>query len=59
MTDERRIVDLIADRLEHGRKQYGDLDLARDKRDWNQEALEEALDLAVYLAIALIKRRAS
>lgn len=57
MTDEQHILHLISDRLEHGRKQYGDLDLAADKRDWNQEALEEALDLAVYLACALIKRR--
>ena len=53
--EEAGVVQLVADRLEHGRKLYGDLHLNTDKRDLLQEALEEALDLSVYLASKIIQ----
>jgi hypothetical protein len=49
--DELRVLDRIAARLQVGRRQYGELHIARDGRDWTEEALQEALDLSVYLAI--------
>lgn len=50
MSDEDRIVELIRERLVRGEREYGSLDLAHDGRSWALEALEEALDLSVYLA---------
>lgn len=50
--DELRVLALIASRLRMGKSQYGDLDLARDGRDFRKEACEEFLDATVYLAIA-------
>jgi len=41
------IKTLIAERMEKGRKAY----------DWLQEALEEALDLSIYLSAKLIELR--
>jgi hypothetical protein len=49
--DELRVLDRIAARLQVGQKQYGELRLDTDTRDWTEEALQEALDLSVYLAI--------
>jgi hypothetical protein len=49
--DELRVLDRIAARLQIGQRQYGELDIATDARDWTEEALQEALDLSVYLAI--------
>jgi hypothetical protein len=51
--DEVRVLTRIAERLVMGRKQYGELDIASDGRDWNEEARQEVLDLAVYAAIKL------
>jgi hypothetical protein len=42
----------IATRLWAGQCRYGPFDLARDRRNFQREALEEACDLAVYLAAA-------
>lgn len=49
--DELRVLDRIAQRLQLGQRQYGELHIATDGRDWVEEATQEALDLAVYLAI--------
>lgn len=54
--DELRVLVTLARRLAMGREQYGELRIDRDRRDWTKEASEEALDLSVYLAIALLKR---
>ena len=53
--DELRLLTLIAERLVTGRKTYGALDIAADKRDWAHEALEEAADGLVYVAAELIR----
>lgn len=45
-----RIVERVVSRLELGRAQYGDLNLATDPRDWRAEAAEEAVDGLVYTA---------
>lgn len=47
------ILERIAERLVMGRKQYGDLNLATDRRDFRKEAIAEALDMSVYLASLL------
>lgn len=54
-TDEFRVLEAIAARLRLGRDVYGALDVDGDPRDWLREASEEALDLAVYLAAALLR----
>jgi hypothetical protein len=56
-TDELAVLAVIAERLRLGQRQYGALDAVHDRRDWTHEALEEALDLAVYLAAALLRTR--
>lgn len=48
--DERAVMTRIGRRLVVGRARYGMLDLALDERRMDREALDEALDLAVYLA---------
>tara|TARA_R100000900_G_scaffold91662_1_gene71370 strand:- start:152 stop:532 length:381 start_codon:yes stop_codon:yes gene_type:complete len=45
----------IKARIELGAKKYGRTIYVDDKRDFLQEALEEALDMSVYLAGELIK----
>ena len=50
-----RILDLIGKRLEKGKKRYNKENISSDGRDFVQEALEEALDCAVYLAAHLIE----
>tara|TARA_B100001939_G_scaffold343153_1_gene355416 strand:- start:618 stop:971 length:354 start_codon:yes stop_codon:yes gene_type:complete len=45
----------IKARIELGAKKYGQTIYVDDKRDFLQEALEEALDMSVYLAGELIK----
>ena len=50
-----RILDLIGKRLAKGKKRYGKENISSDGRDFVQEALEEALDCAVYLAALLIE----
>jgi hypothetical protein len=55
--DEVAVLELIAERLLQGRRRYGDLHLATDRRDFGREALEEAADLAVYAAAALLRTK--
>ena len=45
----------IKERIDLGAKKYGRTIFVDDKRDFLQEALEEALDMSVYLAGELIK----
>ena len=49
------IIDLIMDRMEKGRATYGHGLQPNDGHDWIQEALEEALDLSIYLSTKLIQ----
>ena len=49
------ILDLIEERLVIGERKYGNENVIDDGRDFLQEALEEALDCAVYLAAKLIE----
>ena len=50
-----KILDLIEERLIIGERKYGNENVVNDGRDFIQEALEEALDCAVYLAAKLIE----
>ena len=50
-----KILDLIEERLLIGERKYGNENVIDDGRDFLQEALEEALDCAVYLAAKLIE----
>ena len=50
-----KILDLIGKRLTKGEKRYGKENIMSDGRDFVEEALEEALDCAVYLAAHLIE----
>ena len=55
MNMNKQILDLIEQRLDKGKKRYGKENISSDGRDFVQEALEEALDCAVYLAAKLIE----
>ena len=50
-----RILKMIQKRLEVGEQKYGHENVENDGRDFTTEALEEALDCAVYLAAKLIE----
>ena len=50
-----RILKMIQERLEVGQKKYGHENVENDGRNFTTEALEEALDCAVYLAAKLIE----
>ena len=52
---KEEIKALIAERMEKGRKAYGHGLLQNSGYDWVQEALEEALDLSIYLSAKLIE----
>jgi hypothetical protein len=49
------IKSLIAERMEKGRNAYGHGLLQNAGYDWVQEALEEALDMSIYLSAKLIE----
>lgn len=53
--DALRVWLLIGERLVKARGEYGDLELATDKRCFTKEALEEMLDHSAYLAMALVR----
>tara|TARA_B100001939_G_scaffold77318_2_gene65263 strand:+ start:761 stop:1078 length:318 start_codon:yes stop_codon:yes gene_type:complete len=61
MNNNQKIVQLIEKRLTQGAKEHGAEVPFDDTRDHLQDALEEALDMAVYLAAKIIeiKRRES
>lgn len=50
-----QIIKMIQDRLNLGSKKYGKENIASDGRDFVQEALEECLDLMVYVCARLIE----
>tara|TARA_Y100000310_G_scaffold33892_1_gene32007 strand:- start:1439 stop:1825 length:387 start_codon:yes stop_codon:yes gene_type:complete len=50
-----KIIDLVGKRLIKGEEKYGNENVTSDGRDFIQEALEESLDLAVYVAAKLIE----
>tara|TARA_R110002020_G_scaffold55834_1_gene154847 strand:- start:3684 stop:3893 length:210 start_codon:yes stop_codon:yes gene_type:complete len=47
------ILEEIEKRLEDGARKYGEKIHLDDSRNFKQEALEEAIDLAVYLIVSL------
>jgi hypothetical protein len=49
------IIELIEGRLEKGKQQYGHELLENSGYDWVNEALEEALDLAIYISARLVE----
>ena len=49
------IIRLIESRMEKGRAQYGHGLKENSGYDWVQEALEEALDLSIYLSARLVE----
>ena len=51
----KKILRLVEQRLLVGEKKYGHENIINDGRDFTQEALEESLDLAVYVAAKLIE----
>jgi hypothetical protein len=51
------IMQMIAARMEKGRKEYGHGLVQNSGYDWVKEALEEALDLSIYLSAKLIEIR--
>ena len=53
----KEIVELVKSRLEHGQKEYGSDVTLNDPRDWAEEALEEAIDMIVYLSAELLRIR--
>lgn len=53
------IQKLISERLEKGRQTYGHELLPDAGYDWVQEALEEALDLAIYVSARLVEIKRS
>lgn len=55
--DEPKVISLITERLRMGARQYGQLDIKGDRRDWEIEALEEDLDGMVYRACEIIRRK--
>ena len=55
MESNQEIIRLIESRMEKGRTQYGHGLLKNSGYDWVREALEEALDLSIYLSAKLIE----
>ena len=50
-----QILDLIKERMAKGRAQYGHGLMKDSGYNWVKEALEEALDLSIYVAARLIE----
>jgi hypothetical protein len=55
--DEEKVLATIRKRFEHGRREYGRLELDTDRRGFVKEALEEILDMSLYIAMKLEKIR--
>ena len=51
----KKILNLIEQRLLIGEKKYGHQNVVNDGRDFLKESLEEALDCSVYLAARLLE----
>lgn len=50
-TDELKLLEIMANRLQMGQDQYGKL--RKGKKEWLRELLEELLDASVYLSAEL------
>lgn len=55
--DELEVIATIAERAAMGRRLYGELAIASDRRDLSAEAVEEAADGLFYSAAALVRAR--
>lgn len=55
--DELGVVLAVVEGLARGRTIYGELDLARDRRNMRAEAGEELRDALVYIAAELVRLR--
>ena len=55
MRINEQIINKIKERMDKGARKYGDTINVDDKRDFIEEAIEEALDGCVYLAAKLIQ----
>lgn len=55
--DERSVTLTVARRIDTARGHYGALSLDDDPRDFVREGCEEAVDLAVYLAMATLRAK--
>ena len=55
MDCNEQIVNLIKSRMEKGKQQYGHGLLQDSGYDWVKEALEEALDLSIYISAKLVE----
>tara|TARA_R100000008_G_scaffold86339_1_gene78997 strand:- start:1862 stop:2077 length:216 start_codon:yes stop_codon:yes gene_type:complete len=53
----KEIVELVAERIEKGKETYPDTIPREDERDFLHEALEEALDMCVYLAGEILRMK--
>ena len=53
----KKIMDLIHNRLDIGFVKYGHENIESDGRDFQEEALEEILDCCIYIAAKLIELR--
>jgi hypothetical protein len=51
----QKILKLVEERLEEGKKKYGHENVETDGRDFIVESLEEILDCCVYVAAKLIE----
>ena len=51
----KKILSLIEERLEEGKRKYGHENVETDGRDFIVESLEEILDCSVYIAAKLIE----
>ena len=49
------IIEMVIKRLNHGAEKYGEHIMVSDKRNFIEEALEEALDMIVYLTASLLR----
>ena len=54
-TMNQKILELVEERLDKGRKKYGHENVETDGRNFVTEALEEILDCNVYVAAKLIE----
>ncbi len=53
--DEADVLLLVAQGLFNGHKQYGNLDVIVDSRNYGREALEEIRDALVYIGARLVQ----
>jgi len=53
----KEIIEMVVARLEMGAEKYGKENISADGRDFTTEALEECLDMIVYVCAKLIEIR--